>query len=308
MKKVRILSIVMAMLLFVTSCGKKGPTYYVNPDMFSGVTKETTSGSLFATVSDPREKTFSIVREVFDNLSAFYGIKKDFPTIKEVPAQEIHADTGILAVYYPVTKTIYISDYIPCSSSDMKALVAHEIMHYFSDNEKSVGFKYYMDNNLLGNSLNEGVANYFSTKLYPIDVHFSLYEYETHIANLFAMAFGEEELLKAFLSSDIESLKADFNSALSDVYPEEQIGDITLTPFDMFANNFDLYEYNLMRSDDEHFQVSFLFANSTEEMLKFYCESKDLKNAFSDETNNFLEYKSIIPWKDFSYLYSIANS
>ena len=211
------------------------------------------------------------VLQVFEEISQMYGIEKNSPNIAH-----FHPHDNIESQYSDGCIYINFADYD--NVEDAKPAIAHELIHYLTDNGL-YGFYYALDDTyLFGNTFNEGVTNYFSNKCATNN---TCYLYETHVASLIAICYGEDTLKKDFFSSDITKLRADFNRSLKKIYANQQFDGITITPFDMMTSMLNTYG----QSSDEQIRTNQMLA--IEEMLLFYAREKGLESEVKKEISNF---------------------
>lgn len=148
--------------------------------------------------------------EVFEKIAGKYNLSNtDMPAIKSLTNDDFKSASSmnVMARYSPELKTVIIAKNF---GEEGKSYLCHEYFHYLSDNkdDNSLGFEYLIDSNketyLVGHGLNEGVTNFFSTKVYKHPEGTCIYEFETHIADMLSVAYGEEELWNYFINGDIE--------------------------------------------------------------------------------------------------------
>ena len=303
----KVISILLIVVLAVSLCSCTTPRNNVAPYYYTVApfteTSDNSEEVFFANHTTPSDTILSEMYEIFDNLTSFYGIEKDYPNFQVVSSSELQWSDAldITGFYDSSTKTVYVSD-----SFNRKSIptIAHEIMHYLSDNGDVYGLMYQKNSYTLGSAITEGITSYFSAQVYPFGNHTSVYEYETHIASLMAIALGEDKLLNAYLASDVESIANDFNLALENIYPMEKINRFAFTPFDIFLNNLDYYTTILSLLSpslenslyDALSSYSMDLVNSCEETMMYYCAEKGCVSDYVNETSSFVDSEYIIPW------------
>lgn len=220
----------------------------------------------------PQEYT-EYVNQIFEDLSQMYGVHKSTPGVGY-----FHPHDNIDCQYSKGTIYISFNDY--SNLEDVKTGIAHELTHYLSENGRFFGFLYTLDDKyIFGCSFSEGVTNYFSTKYYPDSRY---YQYETHVAKLTSMCYGEEALSKDFFASDISYLRADFNSALSRYYHNTSYDSLTFTPFDLMTSFLNAYGDT---SIDDTTRVNQMLA--VDEMFLYYAKQKGCENEVKEEISSF---------------------
>lgn len=306
MKK-KILALVMATisaLSFLTACSKNEPEFF-----YIGYSYEN-SNDFFSereqpTGAEPSNELKERVEDIFKTLCEQYNLQKELPKIvvlTRAQAEEVWGTTedgGDLAQYN--NGVLYLIE----ESQD--GVIAHELCHYLSDNGKLDGLFYQTDNVILGRYLNEGVTNYFSTKIFPHNEdHYTIYEYETHVAKILSIVYGEEKLKNAFFSGNPEELREDINECLQkyyEVYPLIDAG-IPMYAFEAMATSLDtfskayayaLQEFAAGQDYREDVALSLREAQSVEEMLVFYAREKGVEKEVKKEIEQFLN-SSLVPF------------
>ena len=205
------------------------------------------------------------------------------------------------AYFDSVKNVIYISD---VETEKDKAVIAHEICHYLSDGKTdAAGIR--IGDFWSGQYFIEGCTTYLSSKVYPFPEKLSVYEFETHCAEMIAQAYGEDEFIKCYFNGDMENIREDFNKTLENIYPNEMYEkQVSLTPFDVYVGNLNMY-YLLLNSitpEEMQGQVEFLGAlvDSCEETSQIYNSLKG-KDA-SSLTKNFVDNEFMIPWSMITHL------
>lgn len=305
MKK-KILALVMATISafsFLTACGKNEPEFFYMGFAYE-ISNDFFSESEQPTGTAPSNELKERVENIFETLCKQYDLQKELPKIEvltRAQAEEFWGSTedfGDLAQYN--NGVLYLIE----ESHD--GVIAHELCHYLSDNGKLGGLFYQTDNVILGRYLNEGVTNYFSTKIFPHNEYYTIYEYETHIARILSIAYGEENLKNAFFSGNPEELRVDINECLQkyyDVYSLNNVG-IPMYAFEAMATSLDTfskaYAYTLQefiagQDYREDMTLSLTEAQSVEEMLVFYAREKGAEEEVKEEIEQFLN-TSVIPF------------
>ena len=278
--------------------------YYVNTDSWKDNASELSAFQM------------QIATEVYDNVTSYFGIEKNFPRILAVDEMP---NPDYEALYEPLEKTIYVKRGIT-SSSENKNTLAHEFIHYLSANPKDeslVGFEYILHENwMFGFAFNEGSTSYLANQVYPTPDSDPPYVYEFHLAQLFANAIGEENFRNYFFSADIEDMRDIFNIYLQDIYPIETdfsyFENIELTPYDVFMGSVNtyqnlksIYEDSIVESiretlyNDSYFEDGF---NSVEEDIELF-------DSESEEGNDYLDSDCYIDeYSDWDRLVQLVNS
>lgn len=228
----------------------------------------------------PVDKLYTdYVLQVFEEVSQLYGLEKKAPNIAYFkPHDNINCQYSKGCIYIDFMNYDNIED--------AKSAIAHELVHYLTDNDALYGFNYALDDMyLFGHTFNEGVTNYFSSKYSPD----SCYQYETHVASLIAICYGEEALANDFFSSDVTNLKSDFDYALKKYYSNQKLNSVTLTPFDLMTSLINTYG----QSSDNQIRINQMLA--IDEMLLYYAKQKGCEVAVKEEilkfaTANHLDY------------------
>ena len=250
---------------------------------------------------NPSSETVRICKAIFDDLTKMYGIDKPLPELRLVTSK---VNTNSL-VYVPAIYQDNVLYFLIDDSHD--ALVAHELCHYLSDaGNGRVGFFHHVSgNNYTGHYLTEGITNHFSQKVCPFRLSdgLAIYSFETHIAKMLSIIYGEKYLEKDFFAANVENLRRDFNTALQDSYGR-LVQDCDV--FDAFCGCIDAYTLNMLYAYNtlepkalSNFQ---LLAIGIEEMLLIYASKKGCFEEAYAEFRKFSEtsYKDILI--DFSEL------
>ena len=220
---------------------------------------------------DSSTKNYAL--QVFEELSQMYGIEKSAPSIAY-----FHPHDHIDSQYYDGCIYINFMDYD--TIEDSKSAIAHELIHYLTDNNGVFAFQYILgDTYLFGSAFNEGVTNYFSNKYALND---EAYLYETHVASLIAICYGEKALKNDFFSSDITKLRVDFNNSLKKIYANQQFDNVTVTPFDLMTSMLNTFG----ETSDNQVRINQMLA--IEEMLLFYAKEKGCEDEVRTEVSNFV--------------------
>jgi hypothetical protein len=265
------LSVCMVIMLCFTSCAAKTNDFEdYNPQIcLSPVMDYEASWSYcnndIQDATEPTELQMSICNKVMDMVYQIYTINKERPKIVCKPDSyfkgESSGSMNAMARYLAPVDTIVISQSF---DDTQKSFFCHELMHYFSDTDKDsdfVGLEYSMSNGqeecMLGLGLNEGIANYFSTKIYQHPKEFCIYEFETHVAAEIAAVYGDSELWRGFTSGDYESLRNHFNQCVGTIYPSKTCENYNLTPFDLFQSTMDDYYYFMVSFDGYAYEYGY---------------------------------------------------
>ena len=234
MRKVYVVVTLVIVLALAGCCDAK---YYCNEAYASPVEEKQEEQEEEIVLLEGEE--LELCQKVYTDVSEFYSISKEPPTFCVM--QEDLSDRNMQVDAYSNKDKIYVRSGAALTEEG-KALIAHELCHYFGK------VTYEEQNYTFGRSFNEGVTNYLSTQVYAFPEDFCIYEYETHIAKMFASAIGEEELRNCYFNSDVEKLRSDFNETMKDIYPEHERmprSNIKVTAFEIFVGNLDWYSANL---------------------------------------------------------------
>jgi len=289
MKKLVVLFVTTILLLCILcSCTQQYKHYYPSPLWI-----ENAESRVFTVknTSDPSEKQVNECINLFNRLCDYYGITKAMPEIKITTPENLSVGIGAAAIYSK--NCLYLTN------TSHNATITHEMCHYLSDVGTHIGFEYYLDDTRsTGHYLTEGVTTYLSSKICPYvsEDNLSFYEFETHIARLLAVIYGEEQLRKDFFNADISNLRDDFNTALKNVYSSITVDGVKATPFDILSGTLDsfgfcLYEYDPYKSTVfiDSYDEALNFATSIEEMLLLYGKEKGKELEVRLEIESFLE-------------------
>jgi len=267
-------SVAICVIMLCVTTGQPTPQYIRNGNATihqSALSNLDDIGRDTQTPVDSSYKNYTL--QVFEEVSQMYGIEKSAPSIAY-----FHPHDHIYSQYYDGYIYINFMDYD--TVEDSKSAIAHELIHYLTDNNGVFAFEYTLeDTYLFGNAFNEGVTNYFSNK-YAFDD--TAYLYETHVASLIAICYGDKALENDFFSSDITKLRADFNNSLKKIYANQRFDNVTLTPFDLMTSMLNTFG---MTADN---QVRINQMLAIEEMLLFYSKAKGCENEVKMEISNFI--------------------
>lgn len=294
--------IVSTMLSLLCSCGTNHPQYVYK--VYSYDYAEEFTEVYEAEGKEPSKKQLEYVTNIFSVLCDYYNVNKDLPTIKVLTKEQAKSlwgtteDGGCLALYDH--GVLYLTE------DSGEGVIAHELCHYLSDNSTYGGTFYAIDNIVVGRYLNEGITNYFSTQKFQHVEDYTVYEYETHIAKVLSIIFGEENLKSVFFNGDVSPLREDFNNSLKKYYGTSLVDDtdIKFEPFDVMASCLDTYTYAYMEAitgamygnvKKELVALSLAEAQCVEEMLVFYAKEKGMEKEVKEEISSFLE-DTIIPF------------
>lgn len=294
--------IVSTMFSLLCSCGANRPQYFYAVYSFNYA--EELSGTYEVEGKESSKKQLEYVTSIFSALCDYYNVNKDLPAIEVLSKEQAKTlwgtteDGGCLALYDH--GVLYLTE------DSGEGVIAHELCHYLSDNSTYSGTFYAIDNIVLGRYLNEGITNYFSTQKFQHVKDYSVYEYETHIAKVLSIIFGEENLKNVFFNGDVTPLREDFNNSLKKYYGTSSVDDtdIEFEPFDVMASCLDTYSYAYMQVmtgtmygnvDKTLVALSLAEAQCVEEMLVFYAKEKGMEKEVKEEILSFLE-NTIIPF------------
>lgn len=268
-----ILSIVIALIAFAIyndqTCVQ--PLYYNDINLFAHVVDGVSNDENRDSLTNVSAYHKQIVKDIFEDLSEVYNFDKPLPNIGYY-----HTNNIAKAQYFD--GCIYI-DFSDNDINSIRASIAHELIHYFTDDD-NLGFDYTLDNVLLlGHSLTEGITNYFSTKYAANDN----YLYETHVAKLLAICYGEDALKDDFFYSvDVTNLRKDFNKELKKYYHNTVYNSRTFMPFDVMTltlNSFTEYVNKGIRNEHDMLLI--------EEMMLFYAYTKGCEDLVVEEIMSF---------------------
>lgn len=307
--------------LFCTACSaesKAKPEFYTPCFDFlvelDQISKEST------TTANGNELSYSEKEkcdEVFEKINTYYGLTIPKPHVEKTTFEDYYGVSSgnsimVTATYNSEKNVIYLfSDLDEYTTSTL----AHEYIHYVADvlgNKSSMcnGFRYDKNGYALGKYFNEGACNYISTKVYPHPKDTSIYEYETHIASLFATAIGEKEFTEAYFNGDLETLRLDFNKTIESIYPCENFEGSEFDQFDTLIATQEAY-YNFLNIIDTNPELLtpavFQLINSMEETMFIYGTQKGVKSEMQEITRTFLDNSYRIDWDGFSQIKQIAE-
>lgn len=283
-------------LSLLCACGANRPQYFY-PVLSFDYAEE--MANIYETDGkEPSKNQLEYVTNIYSVLCDYYNIKKDLPAIKVLTQEQAKSlwgtteDGGCLALYS--NGVLYLTE------NSGEGVIAHELCHYLSDNSTYGGTFYAIDNIVIGRYLNEGITNYFSTQKFQHDEYYVVYEYETHVAKVFSIIFGEENLKNVFFNGDVSPLREDFNNSLKKYYGTTSVNDtdIKFEPFDIMASCLDTYSYVYLEAmtgamygnvNQELIALSLTEAQCVEEMLVFYAKEKGVEEEVKEEILSFLE-------------------
>ena len=190
-------------------------------------------------------------------------------------------------------------------------VLAHEMLHYFSDNHQKInGLKYVIEDQfIVGMGLTEGITNYLSTRVFPFEKGESVYEYETHVAHMLSILIGEEKLEKSYFSSNIDIIRNEMIELIKDSYDDvkikcyDDVPETTFNCFDIFIASLDSHERYLGAAGEVDYAVEdgMKMADSVEETLliaaKKAGKEQECKEAIKELIKNETAH---IPWSRFS--------
>lgn len=288
MKKMKgILPVLLAIATMLLSACSSEPLkpqyYYADPSLC-----DTEEEDFEVRYGKPTEKQLAVCTEVFSSITTFYSLEeKQMPEIRVTTLDLLSKENSLSqfaeadAISYK--GIIYIAKET-FESDDIKAIIAHEMCHALSYNSDDRQGLYYSKQTVkLGNCFDEGVTNWLSSRVFPYtkETEAEIYLLETHWAEMLSIAFGEENLAKAYFDNDVESLENDFNNALDSYYPTTlEYEGIQLSIFDVWATtitNADMYS-TLMYYYNGLDKLARDALNSTEETLLFYGREKGVSD------------------------------
>ena len=287
MKKLIVSLLFVVCCMIFSACKAEEIRYYYSAPVASVENEEKISSEI-TSISDEQKE---ICLEVYQKLVSYYKIEKTVPNFSYFGKND-YSDTETLmnvrAYYDSNNKTVYIKTGFSKNKNDI-ATVCHELLHYLSDNGE--GAYYTVGKYRLGNKFLEGVTNYLSTQIYEFDGSTSIYEFETHVAKMFANAFGEDNLRKSYFTNDWSSLKADFDALMCEYYPNEEYEEETFSPFDVFMGNMNTYNLLLSVIDvfPESMQDIIKVCDSCEEEIYLYNSVKGNKDSAEVIIKDFLK-------------------
>lgn len=320
MKKFLVTMLLAVVTLFGTACNaesKAEPEFYTPCFDFlielDYVSDETPTPELSHALSSSEKKK---CYEVFETINTYYGLTVSKPKVEKSTFEDYYGfsmenSIMVTASYNPEKKTIFLfSDLDDYSIS----ILAHEYIHYVADmlNNSSMyqGFRYDKNGYAMGKYFDEGACNYISTRVYPHPDDTSVYEYETHVANLFAVAIGEKEFANAYFYGDLDMLRLDFNKAIENIYPCENFEGNEWNQFDTFIATQETY-FNFLQIIDTNPDLIrpavFQMVNSMEETMFFYGKQKNVKSHMQKIIKSFLDNSYMIDWNGYSQIKKIAE-
>lgn len=304
-KFLALLIITATILATFCSCTAKEPRFFY--DIYSFYSVEEFKNSPYKIKAPTAsEEELKLIKDIFSKLCEDYNINKELPPVKILTKERAEAlwgtteYGGCLAEYNG--GTLYLTE-----DNIQEGVIAHELCHYLSDNGTYGGVIYQVDDIVLGVYLNEGITNYFATREFKHSEYYNVYEYETHVATLLAIIFGEENLKKVFYSGDVTALRDDFNNAVKKYYGTSVVKDtdIEFEPFDAMASCLETYTLSYADAVNEALHggsdtsllvsLSLAEAQSIEEMLVFYAKEKGVKKEVEKEIKAFTK-RTIIPF------------
>lgn len=302
MKRRFLALIIVSTMLLLCSCGVNKPQYFYT--VYSFEYEEDLEDVYEVDGKEPSKKQLEYVTNIFSVLCEYYNVKKSLPKIEVLTQEQSKSlwgtteDGGCLALYDE--GVLYLTE------DSKEGVIAHELCHYLSDNSKYCGTFYAIDDIVVGRYLNEGITNYFSTQKFQHVEDYDVYEYETHVAKVLSIIFGEENLKNVFFNGDVSNLREDFNNSLRKYYGISSVNhtDIKFEPFDVMASCLDTYSYaylqvmtGVMYGNVDHSlqALSLAEAQCVEEMLVFYAKEKGVEKEVKEEILYFLE-NTIIPF------------
>lgn len=286
------------------------PSMYY-PDIFYYEEGEDSGVYEFSTSSEPNDYIYELANSVFAKVNKYYGIEKSAPNIKIVPNEEFDMLTGgveIFATYKSEDKTIYIKKSF---SRRYVAVLAHEYLHYLSDNGDKQGLKYNNENALLAKAFNEGATNYLTIQVFNYPDDTCVYEFETHVAELFATSIGEEKFAKAYFESDIQTLKTEFNQKTQETYPVEEMNGYNFDQFDVLVATLDSYELWLNElgytGNTVYIEPTMRAVNSVEQTMLYFANQSGKKDEALQIMRKFLKDEYQISWSYYSKIPELAE-
>lgn len=321
MKKKVSIVIIIAMLAMVllTSCsnqkGASSEVSYYNPIPYVREVVDNTDYNFYVhfegrELNATEKQTFN---QIYKKLAISYNSQKEMPLVQIVTQKELldaYGNSSIIprGVYVSELKTLFV---VEGAFENAIAVIAHEIMHYLSDNSSLQSLCYEKDNLMYGLHFSEGVTNLLSTKYFPFSMDSSVYEFETQVAKLFSIAYGEEELAQGYLSSNFEALKNDFNNALEGIYFEKEVKlefldphvTVNMSPYDLMVSCVDSYFLFLScveSPDDEFTEFAMSQVDTITEMLLHYGEVKGVREEMEKSLSDFITNEYLISWSHYS--------
>lgn len=299
---IRTIATALVIMLFLTSCGAEEAT----PKLHSGIAPLYGTRSLSSNKKIPEGKELTSdfkkdVEKLFQELCAFYGVKKELPEIKMVSSEELKnygGDVELQSFYDFQTKTLYLLNGFSLENISYKDIVTHELLHYLSDNGEKRGLVKQTDEKEFNKYLNEGVTEYLAEKFVGKNFYNTTpYLFQMFFVEELVMLFGEDTLEKAYFSSDDSELRQMFNTAVNPYYKEEEFEDIKYDAFDYFSSSFyTIWFLGVLDHPDEQYrgfaalQEELIFAAKHEgkivEIQKYY--KKFLKQVLELNDSNFL--------------------
>jgi len=300
LKKAAVILLAIVILLF-TACGKQvDPKFYQARIWYDEIPdSELKSGVIPQELpKDLKELAVKICKRV----SEYYGIdgiEKKLPKIAMLDDATLRwllgvsQDTDVFGIYVPADEAIYLSG---AFSEANAPVLAHEYLHYLSNNGEVSGLKYNKSGRSFGRYFNEGITNYLTYRLFP-DEKIICYEYETHFAEQLAICVGEEVLEKAYFNSDTSELREIINKALSKYYSPNNIFGIELDVFDLIVGQIEEYAISLAYSTDEtSFNEALKMLDSLEEEIFFLGRSIGKTQQQKEALKSFMgQIESVVP-------------
>lgn len=263
------------------------------------------------TITSKEQKRFE---DIFEALSQGYGINKSSPNLRVISAESMYRGYGTIEVDAFYTEYADTITWVEGTLSEQESIAAHEVLHYLSDNGEFVGIRYNICGYSAGSSLDEGITNLFSTQYFPHQDGLCIYEFETEVAELFSIIYGEE-FEKIYFSSNVESLKEDFNKDVQDIYfgidYEFYNGEVAfLTPFDILVGSLNAYTNSLMlieQNPEEHIVVVMSQVDMITEMMLYYAKANGKEKEVKKSLKEFVKNEKMIAWSEYSSILEIIE-
>lgn len=239
-----------------------------------------------------------ILVQTFEKMKNTYKIEKEMPRYVVLTEEEFSEKVSTeylnkIACYDIASQNIYIRDNF---SIQDQAFIALEICKYVSAQKDSLGgFSYKVEgyeNLTSGYAINNGLAKYFASKLYDFPENKEIYNLEEHIAELFTIVWGDEELRKMYFSSDVDKIRADYNKTFNKICPTEE------NSFDILNGYLDWYSdlSKVELNKDKYSQEFIEIIHSIVKNILIYGEEKGVDVQMKESIKKLITTESFIRW------------
>ena len=269
--------------------------------------------SIDVEASELSEEDTKEVYSMFTDVAKYYGVFKPMPKVMFAKKEDLSELVGGIereACYTRNDTTIYLSieDDFSNLSLEQKNTIAHEYLHYLSDNGERRGFIYY-STDAKGYSIeynrffNEGATEYLAEKFTGYDGD-SPYKLHVVLAEQIATVVGEETFEKAYLKSNDEEIRNMFNDNVLPWYKSYEQSEIIYDAWDSFGCAcFPLWAGLLDEVDSEVIDFTAYFVGLEEEVM-FFAKNMDKEKEAKEILSKHMQfYGQEIANKLFEYSY-----